>query len=73
MTSRAATLTAVDNMAQNRPLRRLQACKIMLVIISTLSIHHSFTLLLQAENLPFQQILPTLIDLVPSGLPSQII
>ena len=29
------------------------------VIISTLVIHHSFTLSLQAQNLPFQQILPT--------------
>ena len=29
------------------------------VIISILVIHHSFTLSLQAQNLPFQQILPT--------------
>jgi len=29
------------------------------VIIPTLVIHHSFTLSLQAQNLPFQQILPT--------------
>ena len=29
------------------------------VIIHTLIIHHSFTLLLQAQNLPFQQILST--------------
>jgi len=28
-------------------------------IIHTLVIHHSFTLSLQAQNLPFQQILPT--------------
>ena len=31
------------------------------VIITTLSIHYSVTLSLQAQNLPFQQILPTLI------------
>ena len=30
------------------------------IIITTLIIHHSFTLSLQAQNLPFQQILPTL-------------
>jgi len=30
------------------------------VIITTLIIHHSFTLSLQAQNLPFQQILPHL-------------
>jgi len=30
------------------------------IIIPTLVIHHSFTLSLQAQNLPFQQILPTL-------------
>jgi len=30
------------------------------VIIPTLVIHHSFTLSLQAQNLPFQQIFPTL-------------
>jgi len=30
------------------------------VIIPTLVIHHSFTLSLQAQNLPFQQILPTI-------------
>jgi len=35
------------------------------VIIITLIINHSFTLLLQAQNLPFQQILPTLILLPP--------
>jgi len=29
------------------------------VIIHTLVIHHSFTLSVQAQNLPFQQILPT--------------
>jgi len=29
------------------------------IIITTLIIHHSFTLSLQAQNLPFQQILPT--------------
>jgi len=29
------------------------------VIIPTLVVHHSFTLSLQAQNLPFQQTLPT--------------
>ena len=29
------------------------------ITIPTLVIHHSFTLSLQAQNLPFQQILPT--------------
>jgi len=32
------------------------------VIITTLNIHYSFTLPIQAQNLPFQQILPTLIN-----------
>jgi len=32
------------------------------VVITTLSIHYSFALLLQAQNLPLQQIIPTLID-----------
>jgi len=32
------------------------------LVIPTLIIHHSFTLSLQAQNLPFQQILTTLID-----------
>jgi len=31
------------------------------IIITTLIIHHFFTLSLQAQNLPFYQILPTLI------------
>jgi len=35
------------------------------VIITTLIIHHSFTLSLRAQNLPFQQILPTLRLLLP--------
>jgi len=35
-------------------------CQLISVIIPTLVIHHSFTLSLQAQNLPFQQILPTL-------------
>ena len=34
-------------------------CQLISVIITTLIIHHSFTLSLQAQNLPFQQILPT--------------
>ena len=38
------------------------------IIIPTLVIHHSFTLSLQAQNLPFQQILPT-VFLLPTGLP----
>ena len=36
-------------------------CQLISVIITTLIIRHSFTLSLQAQNLPFQQILPTLI------------
>jgi len=35
-------------------------CQLICIIITTLIIHHSFTLLLQAQNLPFQQILSTL-------------
>ena len=35
-------------------------CQLISIIITTLIIHHSFTLSLQALNLPFQQILPTL-------------
>jgi len=35
-------------------------CQPISLIIPTLVIHHSFTLSLQAQNLPFQQILPTL-------------
>ena len=35
-------------------------CQLISIIITTLTIHHSFTLSLQAQNLPFQQILPTL-------------
>ena len=38
----------------------------ILVIIATVSIHHSFTLSLEAQNLPFQQILPTLTFLLYS-------
>ena len=37
-------------------------CQPILVIISTLIIHHSFTLSLQAQNLPFQQILSNFED-----------
>ena len=40
-----------------------------LFIITTLIVHHSFTLSLQANNLPFEQILPTLSLLLPTGLP----
>ena len=39
--------------------------------ITTLIIHHSFTLSLLAQNLPFQQIIPTL-DFFYPGLPSRI-
>ena len=35
-------------------------CQLISIIITTLIIHHSFTLSLQAQNLPFQQIRPTL-------------
>jgi len=35
-------------------------CQLISIIITTFVIHHSFTLSLQAQNLPFQQILPTL-------------
>jgi len=41
-------------------------CQLIFVIITTLIIHHSFTLSIQAQNIPFQQILPTLILLPPS-------
>ena len=34
-------------------------CQLISIIITTLIIHRSFTLSLQAQNLPFQQILPT--------------
>ena len=40
-------------------------CQLISVIITTLTIHHSFTLSLQAQNLPLQQILPTLTLLLP--------
>ena len=35
-------------------------CQLISITITTLIIHHSFTLSFQAQNLPFQQILPTL-------------
>ena len=38
-------------------------------IIPTLVIHHSFSLSLQTQNLPFQQILPTVDLFLPTGLP----
>jgi len=38
-------------------------CQAILVIITTFTTHHSFTLSLHAQSLPFQQILPTFIDL----------
>jgi len=41
-------------------LTSLFTCQLISIIITTLVIHHSFTLSLQAQNLPFQQILPTL-------------
>ena len=40
-------------------------CQLISIITTTLIIHHSFTLSLQAQNLPFQQILPILILLLP--------
>jgi len=40
-------------------------CQLISVIITTLIIHHSFTLSLQNENLAFQHILPPLILLLP--------
>ena len=44
-----------------QPPRQFLPCsQLISVIIPTLVIHHSFTLSLQAQNLPFQQILPTL-------------
>ena len=42
-------------------------CQLISLIITTLIIHHSFALLLQAQNLPFQQILTTFIVLLPSA------
>ena len=42
------------------PRQFLPCSQLISVIIPTLVIHHSFTLSLQAQNLPFQQILPTL-------------
>jgi len=36
-------------------------CQLISVIVTSLIIHHSFTLSLQAQNLPFQQILLTVI------------
>ena len=44
----------------------------MILVIPALSIHHSFTLSLQAQNLPFQQIPPMHLNrlLLPIGLPS---
>ena len=35
-------------------------CQLISIIITMLIIHHSFSLSLQAQNLPFQPILPTL-------------
>jgi len=40
-------------------------CQLISIIVTTLIIHHSFTLSLQAQNLHFQQILPTLLLLRP--------
>jgi len=42
--------------------------QIISVIIPTFVIHHFITVSLQAQNLPFQQILPT-VDLLPTELP----
>jgi len=35
-------------------------CQLISIITTTLIIHHSFTVSLQAQNLPFQQMLSTL-------------
>jgi len=43
------------------------ACQPIFVIIPTLIIHQSFTLSLEAQNLPFQHLLTTLIDFVAGG------
>ena len=40
-------------------------CQLISFIITTLIVHHSFALSPHAQNLPFQQILPTLILLLP--------
>ena len=39
-------------------------CQLVSLILA-LIIHHSFTLSLQAQNLPFQQIFPTLVLFLP--------
>jgi len=51
-------------------LTSLFTCQLISIIITTLIVHHSFTLSLYAQNLPFQQILPTLDFFLPTGLPS---
>ena len=40
----------------------LVTCQLISIIITTLIIHHSFTLSLQAQYLPFQRILPCTLD-----------
>ena len=48
------------SLASHVSIHLLIHCQLISIIITTLIIHHSFTLLLQAQNLPFQQILSTL-------------
>jgi len=45
-------------MASNKSRNVTHGCQPISLIIPALIIHHSFTLSLQAQNLPFQQILP---------------
>ena len=45
-------------------------CQLISIIITTFIIHHSFTLSLQAQNLPFQHRFSLLRFLFPTGLPS---
>jgi len=51
-----------DELSNYRPISNLSLLSKIIerVVKARLIIHHSFTLSLQAQNLPFQQILPTL-------------
>jgi len=53
----------------NSPYYVRNTSQLISVIIPTLVLHHSFSLSLQAQNLPFQQILPTVDFFLPTGLP----
>jgi len=59
------------SLAVTSRLTSLFTCQLISVIITTLIIHHSFTLSLQAQNLPFQQTLPTLVGYFYPKLPSR--